>query len=297
MAGIFLASWTVQSVAGWAVYNEERLQRLQDPIGWGSYLTHADFWSRSLQNWQSEFLAVGSMAVLADLPAAAWLPREQTGRGTAQQHRHRGLSVSRAWPGRTRGQIGHGADVRRRRPWGVRVRAQWESGPASLVLVRHGESMGNLADTQAARERGRAPRARPARRRRPAVADGTEASGGAGASGSASNGTAARAGDQLALPAGRGHRSPARGRVRRRARARRAAARARPRRLRRPDRAGIRSRLPGGGGATEEARQVLLPAPVRGELVRRGAAGPQPARATCAGGTRASRSAWSRTRR
>ena len=65
MAAIFLASWTVQSVAGWAVYNEERLQRLQDPIGWGSYLTHADFWSRSLQNWQSEFLAVGSMAVLA----------------------------------------------------------------------------------------------------------------------------------------------------------------------------------------------------------------------------------------
>ena len=65
MAAIFLASWTVQSVAGWAVYNEERLQRLQDPIGWGSYLTHADFWSRSLQNWQSEFLAVGSMAVFA----------------------------------------------------------------------------------------------------------------------------------------------------------------------------------------------------------------------------------------
>ena len=26
--------------------------------------TSADFWSRTLQNWQSEFLAVGSMAVL-----------------------------------------------------------------------------------------------------------------------------------------------------------------------------------------------------------------------------------------
>ena len=65
MGAIFLASWLVQSVAGWASYNQSRLQRLQDPIGWPDYLTNADFWSRTLQNWQSEFLAVGSMAVLS----------------------------------------------------------------------------------------------------------------------------------------------------------------------------------------------------------------------------------------
>jgi hypothetical protein len=65
MAAIFLASWLVQSIAGWAAYNETRLQRLQDPLGWGSYLVNADFWARTLQNWQSEFLAVGSMAVLS----------------------------------------------------------------------------------------------------------------------------------------------------------------------------------------------------------------------------------------
>jgi hypothetical protein len=34
-------------------------------VTWTAYITNADFWSRSLQNWQSEFLAVGSMAVLA----------------------------------------------------------------------------------------------------------------------------------------------------------------------------------------------------------------------------------------
>ena len=28
-------------------------------------MVNADFWSRTLQNWQSEFLAVGSMAVFA----------------------------------------------------------------------------------------------------------------------------------------------------------------------------------------------------------------------------------------
>ncbi len=65
MGLIFLGSWLVQSVAGWAAYNESRLQQLRDPIGWGSYLTNADFWARTLQNWQSEFLAVGTLAVLA----------------------------------------------------------------------------------------------------------------------------------------------------------------------------------------------------------------------------------------
>lgn len=46
-------------------FNEDRLQNLQDPITWPGYLTNADFWSRTLQNWQSEFLAVGAMAVLS----------------------------------------------------------------------------------------------------------------------------------------------------------------------------------------------------------------------------------------
>ena len=65
MALIFFASWFAQSLGGWGSFNEARLQRLQDPISWTAYLTNADFWARTLQNWQSEFLAVGAMAVLA----------------------------------------------------------------------------------------------------------------------------------------------------------------------------------------------------------------------------------------
>jgi hypothetical protein len=65
MATIFLACWLVQSVAGWSTYNEDQLKQFQDPLSWLSYLGSADFWSRSLQNWQSEFLAVGSMAVFS----------------------------------------------------------------------------------------------------------------------------------------------------------------------------------------------------------------------------------------
>jgi hypothetical protein len=65
MGAIFLLSWLVQSIAGWVAYSEERLEQLQGPVSWTDYLTRADFWSRTLQNWQSEFLAVGSMAVLS----------------------------------------------------------------------------------------------------------------------------------------------------------------------------------------------------------------------------------------
>ena len=65
MATIFLLCWLVQSVAGWSAYNEEQLEQLRDPLSWLGYVGSADFWSRSLQNWQSEFLAVGSMAVLS----------------------------------------------------------------------------------------------------------------------------------------------------------------------------------------------------------------------------------------
>jgi hypothetical protein len=65
MGAIFVTSWLAQSIAGWAAFNETRLEQLQDPISWESYLVNADFWSRTLQNWQSEFLAVGSMAVLS----------------------------------------------------------------------------------------------------------------------------------------------------------------------------------------------------------------------------------------
>jgi len=65
MGTIFLLSWLAQSVAGWAAYDENRLGQLRQPISWTAYLANPDFWSRTLQNWQSEFLAVGSVAVLS----------------------------------------------------------------------------------------------------------------------------------------------------------------------------------------------------------------------------------------
>jgi hypothetical protein len=65
MGLIFLLSWLGQSIAGVAAFNEEQLGNLEDPVSWPQYLTEPDFWNRTLQNWQSELLAVASMAILA----------------------------------------------------------------------------------------------------------------------------------------------------------------------------------------------------------------------------------------
>ncbi|MFG2715508.1 DUF6766 family protein [Streptomyces goshikiensis] len=65
MALLFFLSWLAQSIAGTAAYDEEQLRRLQPPVSWGAYLASADFWNRSLQNWQSELLAVAAMAILS----------------------------------------------------------------------------------------------------------------------------------------------------------------------------------------------------------------------------------------
>jgi hypothetical protein len=65
MGTIFVLSWLAQSIAGWTTYNASQLMDYEHPVSWLGYVTSADFWNRTLQNWQSEFLAVGSMAVLA----------------------------------------------------------------------------------------------------------------------------------------------------------------------------------------------------------------------------------------
>lgn len=65
MGTIFLGSWLAQFLTGRVAYNDEQLANLQDPVGYGEYFSSPEFWNRTLQNWQSEFLAVGSMVVLS----------------------------------------------------------------------------------------------------------------------------------------------------------------------------------------------------------------------------------------
>jgi hypothetical protein len=65
MTFFFLGSMLAQSIAGRAAFNHDQLTQNQDPLTWGGYLGSADFWNRTLQNWQSELLAVASMAAFA----------------------------------------------------------------------------------------------------------------------------------------------------------------------------------------------------------------------------------------
>jgi hypothetical protein len=65
MAAIWVGSWLAQSVTGVSEYNAMRIDHQQTPVSWVDYLGRPDFWQKTLQNWQSEFLAVGSMAILA----------------------------------------------------------------------------------------------------------------------------------------------------------------------------------------------------------------------------------------
>jgi hypothetical protein len=65
MTTIWVASWLAQSISGRVNYNADQLNHQADPVSWWTYLTTSDFWNRTLQNWQSEFLAVGSMVILS----------------------------------------------------------------------------------------------------------------------------------------------------------------------------------------------------------------------------------------
>jgi hypothetical protein len=65
MGSVFVLSWLAQAVAGTTVFNEEQALRGRPAVSFIEYLASADFWNRTLQNWQSELLAVGSMVAFS----------------------------------------------------------------------------------------------------------------------------------------------------------------------------------------------------------------------------------------
>ena len=75
-------------LGGTAEYNEEQaLQSGAPPIGVWEFLRTSDFWFQSMQNWQSEFLAVGCADPAEHRPAPARLARVEAGDRRARQHR------------------------------------------------------------------------------------------------------------------------------------------------------------------------------------------------------------------
>lgn len=62
---LFLLSFFLHALGGMENLNEERILRGQPPLQLLQHLTGSRFWFESLQNWQSEFLAIWTMVVLS----------------------------------------------------------------------------------------------------------------------------------------------------------------------------------------------------------------------------------------
>lgn len=62
---IFLLSFALHAIGGTSAHNEEAAWHGESSLSVWQYLTTAQFWFESFQNWQSEFLAVGALLVLS----------------------------------------------------------------------------------------------------------------------------------------------------------------------------------------------------------------------------------------
>ena len=62
---LFLGAWSLHAWGGLIAYNEEQIAHAQPAATMSDYISSARFWFESLQNWQSEFLALVGMVVLS----------------------------------------------------------------------------------------------------------------------------------------------------------------------------------------------------------------------------------------
>ena len=65
MLAVFALAFTGHLITGAHEFNAEQLAHGQSQISTIQYLFRSQFWFESLQNWQSEFLAVGSLVILS----------------------------------------------------------------------------------------------------------------------------------------------------------------------------------------------------------------------------------------
>jgi hypothetical protein len=62
---LFTMSFALHAVAGARAYNMEELAYGGHTVTMVQYLSTAQFWFESVQNWQSEFFSIGMMVVLS----------------------------------------------------------------------------------------------------------------------------------------------------------------------------------------------------------------------------------------
>ncbi|MEG3985928.1 hypothetical protein QUA13_02045 [Microcoleus sp. S28C3] len=62
---LFFLSFALHAVGGAKEYSQEQIQHGEKPVSAIEYLGTSRFWFESFQNWQSEFLSIGTLAVLS----------------------------------------------------------------------------------------------------------------------------------------------------------------------------------------------------------------------------------------
>ncbi|MCE7063322.1 DUF6766 family protein [Dyadobacter sp. CY343] len=60
---LFLTSWLLHLYGSWVDHNDQQLLNGLSPDTMGDYLTQANFWFETFQNWQSEFLSIASIVI------------------------------------------------------------------------------------------------------------------------------------------------------------------------------------------------------------------------------------------
>jgi hypothetical protein len=64
LLSLFLFSFILHALGGHAEFNQQQHQHGEAGVSLWSFVTSSQFWFQSMQNWQSEFLAVATLAVL-----------------------------------------------------------------------------------------------------------------------------------------------------------------------------------------------------------------------------------------
>ena len=61
---LFVLSFLLHALGGAREYSAEQVAHGQEPVSTVGFVKTSTFWFQSFQNWQSEFVAVGSIVVL-----------------------------------------------------------------------------------------------------------------------------------------------------------------------------------------------------------------------------------------
>jgi hypothetical protein len=62
---LFFVSWALHAIGGDKAFNDDQVQHGQAAISVWRYATTSQFWFESMQNWQSEFIAVAAIVGLS----------------------------------------------------------------------------------------------------------------------------------------------------------------------------------------------------------------------------------------